>query len=187
MLFRSASVWLGYYDSSVSLNQYGLNSNSAAAVWGKIMKKAHEGLEVKDIPMPDGIVTEYVCKDSGELPTDLCKNDPRGNRVYKEYFIKGTEPTHLCEAHVKAQINSTNNKLATSSTPDNLTVEKIFVKKDNPNSATGDYVYVLPSALDDYVTPKREENPPDEDSKDEDSKDEDNNNLLDDLLDDLLD
>ena len=81
-----------------------------------------EGYEVKDIEMPDGIVSVTVCKDSGKLPTDLCRHDSRGDRVYTEYFIKGTEPTTYCDAHVSAEVNSSNNKLATSNTPKNLIV-----------------------------------------------------------------
>lgn len=105
--YYSGSVWLGYYNSSVNLNrQYGLNSDSAASVWGKIMAKAHEQLEVKDIEMPSDLVTLTVCKDSGKLPTKSCYN------TYTEYFIKGTEPTSYCTYHSYYnynQYNSNNN------------------------------------------------------------------------------
>lgn len=147
--YLSGSVWLGYYDNSKSV---GSNSNLSAKVWGQIMAKAHEGLEVKDLEMPDGIVTVAVCQDSGKLPTDLCGNDPRGSRIYHDLFISGTEPTTLCETHVKANINSSNNKLATDNTPTSLLSEGIFVKKDNPNSATYDYKYILPIDLDDTIS-----------------------------------
>jgi penicillin-binding protein 1A len=147
--YLSGSVWLGYYDSSKTV---GSNSNLAAKVWGQIMSKAHEGLEVTDLEQPEGIIQVAVCQDSGNLPTDLCSNDPRGTRVYHELFISGTEPTTLCETHVKAKINSSNNKLATESTPADLSTEGIFVKKDYPNEATYDYKYVLPIELDDTVS-----------------------------------
>ena len=89
--YYSGSVWLGYYDSSTSLNQLGLNSNAAAAVWGKIMSKVHEGLEVKNIEQPDGIIRSEVCIDSAsqygfktnsnseyryeKVPTKACRDD----------------------------------------------------------------------------------------------------------------
>ena len=146
--YLSGSVWLGYYNSAQTV---GSNSNFPAKVWGQIMAKAHEGLEVKDLEMPDGIVQVAVCQDSGKLPTDLCANDPRGTRVYHELFIKGTEPTALCDIHVKSTINSATGKLATASTPKNLIAEGIYVKKEYPNSSTGDYKFVLPIEQDDTV------------------------------------
>lgn len=144
----SASVWLGYDNRTPMNDGY---SSASARVWGKIMAKASEGMSTKDIPMPDNIVKVAVCKDSGHLPTDLCRQDPRGNRVYEEYFIKGTEPTGYCENHVKVKVNSANNKLATPNTPSHLVVEKIFIKKASPNPATSDYQYVLPTEYDDTI------------------------------------
>ncbi|MDU4937445.1 MAG: transglycosylase domain-containing protein [Clostridium sp.] len=144
----SASVWLGYDNRTSMDNGY---SSASARVWGKIMAKASEGMSTKDISMPNNIVKVAVCKDSGHLPTDLCRQDPRGNRVYEEYFIKGTEPTGYCENHVKVKVNSANNKLATPNTPSHLVVEKIFVKKASPNPVTDDYKYVLPTEYDDTV------------------------------------
>lgn len=165
--YLSASVWLGY-DTPKSM---GANSNVAATVWGKLMQKAHEGLAVKDIEMPKGIVTAPVCIDSGKSPTDLCNADPRGDRVYEEMFIEGTEPSGLCEAHVLAKVNSSNNKLATDSTPSHLIIEKVFVKKNNPSPDAGDFQYTLPTEYDDSShTPS--ELP--EDNEDENNKDSEN-------------
>ena len=153
-------------------------SSSASKVWGKIMAKASEGMNTKDITMPDNIVKVAVCKDSGHLPTDLCRQDPRGNRVYEEYFIKGTEPTGYCENHIKVKVNSANNKLVTPNTPSHLVVEKIFVKKASPNPATDDYKYVLPTEYDDTigapVLPPTDTDNEDEDPEGDDKLPEDN-------------
>ena len=112
------------------------------------MKHAHEGLEVTELDEPSGIVKVSVCKDSGLLPTSLCTGDPRGNRVYEELFVEGTEPTTTCDVHVLANINRLNNKLATPGTPRFLTRKAIYIKKDHPNPATADYYMVLPSSYD---------------------------------------
>lgn len=168
----SASVWLGY-DNRTPM---GGSSNAAATVWGKIMAKASEGMSTKDITMPDNLVRLEVCKDSGYLPTDLCRQDPRGNRVYTEYFAKGTEPTGYCENHVLVNVNSSNNKLANENTPANLVVGKVFVKKASPNPSTADYKYLVPTEQDDTVaTPPIM--PPVEDSTDKD-KDEGDDDFL---------
>lgn len=142
--YYSASVWIGY-DMPTKLNGY---SSSAASLWGDVMRVVHQGLSYKEIEKPSTVVTATVCRDSGKLATDLCAQDQRGSRVRTEYFIEGTQPTTACDVHVTAKVNSTNNKLATASTSVRNIVTKVFIKKLNPNSATTDYPYVLPTEYD---------------------------------------
>lgn len=142
--YLSGSVWLGYDNPTKLVG----GSSACAKLWGMLMERAHEGLKVKEIEEPSGIVKVAVCKDSGLLPSSLCSQDPRGNRVYEELFAEGTEPTTACDVHVIANINRLNNKLATPGTPSFLTRKSIFIKKSNPNPATADYYMVLPSRYD---------------------------------------
>ena len=142
--YLSGSVWLGYDNPTKLVG----GSSACAKLWGMLMERAHEGLKVKEIEEPSGIVKVAVCKDSGLLPSSLCSQDPRGNRVYEELFAEGTEPTTACDVHVIANINRLNNKLATPGTPSLLTRKSIFIKKSNPNPATADYYMVLPSRYD---------------------------------------
>lgn len=145
--YLSASVWIGY-DNPTTL--YG-SSSGCAALWGKLMQKAHENYNVTEIEAPTGLVTANVCKDSGLLPSNLCTSDPRGSRVITEYFIEGTEPTETCKTHVSANVNLLNGKLATPATPSIITRSKVFIAKDNPNPVTADYPYILPSLYDNTV------------------------------------
>jgi len=147
--YLSGSVWLGF-DIPKTL---GTNSNTAASVWGKIMAKAHEGYEVKDIDQPGGIVRVSVCKDSGKLPTAYCARDQRGGRVYEELFIDGTQPTGLCENHVLVKVNHSNGKLATANTPASLLVERILIKKPIANPAAKDFKFTVPTVNDDTTAP----------------------------------
>lgn len=142
--YLSGSVWVGYDKPKQLIG----SSSGCATLWGKLMAKAHEGLEVSDVEEPSGIVKVNVCKDSGLLPSSLCSQDSRGNRVITELFIEGTEPTETCDTHVVANVNMFNNKLVTPTTPSVLTRSGVFIKKDNPNSATSDYSNVLPSSYD---------------------------------------
>jgi penicillin-binding protein 1A len=73
-------------------------------------------LGVKDIEEPSDIVKVNVCKDSGLLPNLFCSLDIRGNRVYEELFIKGTEPTTNCQIHPTTISNILNSGLSTSET-----------------------------------------------------------------------
>ncbi|MGL5086751.1 MAG: transglycosylase domain-containing protein, partial [Clostridium sp.] len=157
--YYSASVWLGY-DNNDDMNGY---SSALASVWAKIMAPAHEGLEIKELEKPSGIVTASVCKDSGKKPTDLCSKDQRGSRASSEMFISGTEPTAVCDVHVTAKVNKNNNKLANNNTPKGLIVDRVFIKKPNANPAAADYKYVLPFSADDSIAevPKPEVPTPD--------------------------
>lgn len=143
--YLSGSVWIGY-DNPTKLSG---GSSGCAKLWGIIMKKAHEGMEVKDIEEPSDIVKVNVCQDSGELPTPGCYSDSRGSRIIEEMFAEGTQPTSGCTTHVWANVNRLNNRLATPSTPGFLTRKQVFIKKEHPNSATADFHVVLPSGYDD--------------------------------------
>lgn len=88
--YLSASVWLGY-DNNYSM--YDDDSNTAASVWGKVMKVAHEGYPSNiDVQKPSELVQEKVCTLSGKLPTLNCP-------ALLEYFVPGTKPTSYCEEH----------------------------------------------------------------------------------------
>lgn len=165
----SGAVWVGY-DNQASIKGGG-SGRTASNLWGLIMKKANEGLSTKDIEKPSGIVEVAVCKDSGLLATDLCRNDPRGNRVYTEMFIDGTQPTSYCETHVSARVNSLTGLLATDNTPLGLITNRIFIKKDHPNSVTADYKYVLPTSYDSMTSmPQSEDKDKDKDNKHDEDK-----------------
>lgn len=179
--YLSGSIWLGY-DTPKSM--YNGSSDKAAALWGKIMEKAHEGLDYKEIDMPSGITSATICMDSGKLASDLCYKDSR-DRVYDEYFIEGTEPSTYCDAHVSVTLNSSNNKLANSYTPSFLKMTSVYVKKPHPNRITKDYPYLLPSfAEDDYVESplvEDEENNSSEEESENENK-ENNHTIKDDII-----
>lgn len=158
--YYSGSVWIGH-DKPKSFPSGVISSNTTAAMWGKIMKVAHEGLASKDIAKPSGIVSRAVCSVSGKVPTELCSKDPRGSTVYTEMFIAGTQPTTLCDIHVEAQINKSNGKLATEFTPAELLETRVFIKRDyKPSKSLGDQQYVLPTEKDDTLPPPPETKPP---------------------------
>ncbi|GKX65999.1 transglycosylase domain-containing protein [Inconstantimicrobium mannanitabidum] len=151
--YLSAAIWVGYDNPRELLDPYGTSNVSSGSVagtlWGMIMKKAHDGLQFKDIPKPDGVIKGAVCMDSGKLATDLCKRDPRGNRVVEDLFIgTSSSSNELCDVHVTAKVNKLNGKLATENTPANLIEERVFInKKLDPSSP--DYKYMLPTEKDD--------------------------------------
>ncbi|MEG2455158.1 MAG: penicillin-binding transpeptidase domain-containing protein, partial [Oscillospiraceae bacterium] len=94
--YYTAAVWCGYDQQE----RMGNSGNPPAALWKKVMSQLHDGLENKDFPKPTDVelVTASYCLDSGMIPTDACKADPRG-RIATGVFAKGDEPKQTCTAH----------------------------------------------------------------------------------------
>jgi penicillin-binding protein 1A len=139
--YYSGAVWIGNDDNSVTTN---ISSNTAAGLWGKIMAKAHTGLTNKKIDQPSGVTMAEICSVSGKLATDACANAPGGSTVYTEYFVQGTIPTELCDAHVQVEVNSLTGLLAGPNTPAFLRIAKVFLT----SSYTSDPALLLPTQQD---------------------------------------
>lgn len=137
----SAAVWIGNDDNSVTKGAY---SNTAAAIWGKIMKAAHTNASPRAVTMPSGISTASVCSISGKLATAACANDPRGSKVISDMYINGTIPTDKCDVHIEAKVNKLTGKLAGPLTPSMLIETRVFLKK----GYTTDPLLLLPSDVD---------------------------------------
>ncbi|MFR9302607.1 MAG: transglycosylase domain-containing protein [Fenollaria massiliensis] len=146
--YYTAATWMGNDSPKITITQ---NSWLAAKLWGHIMTKIHQDKESKpQFAQPDGIVKAYVCTKSGKKPNQFCSSDPRGV-VREEIFAKGTEPTETCKVHVALEVNSSNNKLATEFTPEELKITKVFTALNpayNPSEHNGilpkDYSYYPP-------------------------------------------
>lgn len=154
--YYTAATWYGY-DTPTAIPS-GATSN-ANIIWKNVMAAIHKDLKGKSFEKPDGIVTANVCKDSGLLATDACKNDPRGSRVYSEYFVKGTVPTKTCTCHVQAEICKETGKVAGPNCGNKES--KVFITRatDNTNwKKAGDAKYMLPEETCDNC--KEKNNPP---------------------------
>ena len=113
--YYSCVVWGGYDDNAPQSNG---QTTYPKKIWKAVMSRIHEGLEYKDFPRPEGIVTATVCKESGKLAIDgVCTNDPRGSAAYTEYFATGTAPTEYCDHHILANMCSESGQLAGPNCP----------------------------------------------------------------------
>ena len=138
--YYAAATWMGNDSPKITITQ---NSWLAAKLWGHIMTKIHQDKESKpQFAQPDGIVKAYVCTKSGKKPNQFCSSDPRGV-VREEIFAKGTEPTKTCDVHVALEVNSSNNKLATEFTPEELKITKVFTAL-NPAYKPSEHNGILP-------------------------------------------
>jgi len=95
--YYTAAIWMGYDD-----NQH-LPAGSSSyhmRMWRTIMERIHEDLPPRQFPeRPAGVTVQSVCRDSGHPATELCRIDPRGNRVHSELFAVGTIPSMPCPVH----------------------------------------------------------------------------------------
>jgi len=66
----------------------------AAPLWAAFMKKALADVPARAFPVPEGIVTRRICRETGLLATPDCPG-------YNEYFLFGHEPTVFCARHRK--------------------------------------------------------------------------------------
>lgn len=132
------ATWYGYnYPKSLKNSEY----NQALLMWNKVMNRVHAKLEVKDFdPAPDNVVKKSVCIYSGKTPGPYCKDDPRGDAIRTEYFMKGTEPTSsdICNVHVKVKVDITSKDiygrslLANPFCPPESVQEKVLLKRPVP-------------------------------------------------------
>lgn len=96
-------VWYGYKEAR-DIGTY--TGNPASAVFDRVMTALQSKNLLKSpaqavsAETESNIVSVLYCRDSGKLPCPACALDPRGNRVELGYFIKGTEPTEKCDAHI---------------------------------------------------------------------------------------
>ncbi|EGT3615391.1 peptidase [Clostridium perfringens] len=155
--YYSAAVWIGYDQPREMKTSSG---NVTSPIFGKIMGIAHKGLEYKEVQQPSGISKVAVCMDSGLKPTSLCTQDPRGSRVYYDWFVDGTAPTKYCDNHIKVRVNKLNNKLASNSTPSSLVTERAFLRRTWALGQTLDSKYAAPGSYDNTTSLPPEENKP---------------------------
>ena len=94
--YYTAVVWTGY-SSPERVRSSGRNPASIA--FNKVMSRIHQNLPDKDFFSINNLVTTDYCMDSGLLPTDACRNDPRGSRVSKMTLLRDDAPTTYCSRH----------------------------------------------------------------------------------------
>ena len=150
----TAAVWYGF---DVAEEIFWNDINPAGLIWRNNMRAIHDKYYEtgEEFSRPDGIVEVAVCRDSGMLPSKNCKNEPRGSRVYTEYFVEGTEPTEVCNHHEEVEVCKISGLLPTAECKDK--VKKSFLKKDNRLSAA-DLGYTAPTTKCDVCAKVESEN-----------------------------
>lgn len=97
-----AGIWTGLDDHSISLGEHQTGAHTALPFWADFVKLAYDTLKYddRDFPIPNGVVTREICKESYQLATPQCPE------TYTEYFHEGHVPTKTCEIHGKKKKKS---------------------------------------------------------------------------------
>ena len=138
--YYTAATWYGY-DTPESV----YNASFANTIWKNVMSDIHKNLKKASFEKPSNITSVSVCKDSGLIATDLCKNDQRGSRVYTEYFTKDTAPKKTCTCHVEAEICKNTQEVANANCKNKE--NKVFITRATESTSwkkAGDAKYMLP-------------------------------------------
>jgi len=83
---RLTGVWVGR-DRPSTIGPHETGARAALPIWLAAMQAFHEGLPVKDFPVPEGIEWVPIDQKTGKLPT------PESEDVVLEAFRVGTAPT----------------------------------------------------------------------------------------------
>jgi len=142
--YYTGAVWYGYDNKIAPISLKRPEYSQALIIWDAVMEKVHENLLPKSFSKPTtGIVEREICIYSGQIPTDLCKLDPRADTLpdtINEYFIEGTEPSvfDFCQVHqIIAQCPYSQdlygrNLLATEDCPINELIHKVGIVRPKP-------------------------------------------------------
>lgn len=155
--YYAGATWYGYDDNETVLG------SAATKIWAAIMKDIHKDLPKVRYQKPNNITTASICRDSGLIATEECRNDQRGNRSYSEYFAKGTIPTKTCTSHVNQKICKETGKIANDFCSD--IEQKVFITRENSDKNNSwrvaeDARYMLPTEKCDKHTEKKDTEKP---------------------------
>lgn len=135
--YYTCGVWIGHDDF---VHGFTLGTSAlwnATPFWKAVMNSLHEGLPDAKIydDVPDDVIEVTVCGVSGLLPNgELCSHEAAGKEYYQghepktEYFIKGTEPTTVCDMHTEVKWCTESNRLAGEYCSDDCIEYRLAVK-----------------------------------------------------------
>ncbi len=85
----ACGAWMGY-DDFTSMGKHFTAASKVVPWWTEFMKKAHQGLPVRNFDVPPDIVFAKIDADTGMLALPTCP------KVTLAAFKKGTDPKDLC-------------------------------------------------------------------------------------------
>ncbi|MDD2376179.1 MAG: transglycosylase domain-containing protein [Clostridia bacterium] len=145
--YYTIACWNGY-DTNKSIGYrtgIGAYPYTSMVLFNTVLNTISKGQEIKQFDKPSTIVKGSVCRISGFVATDACRNDPRGDQTITDIFASGSVPTKTCDIHKSVSICSETGLLATEFCPNPVT--KSFITRDYvPGVKPKDWGFMIPTA-----------------------------------------
>lgn len=134
--YYTCGVWMGHDDFVHGFTLGTSALYNATPFWQAVMNSLHEGLPDAKLydKVPDDVIEVTVCGVSGLLPNgELCSHESgpdgyEGHKPKKEYFIRGTEPTTVCDMHTEVKWCTESGRLAGEYCSEDCIEYKLAVK-----------------------------------------------------------
>jgi len=128
--YYTIACWNGYDDPKPIgyRNSVGAYPYTSMVLFNTVLNTISKGQTVKQFEKPASVITASVCRISGLVATDACRNDPRGDQTITDLFAVGSVPTKTCDIHKSVSICSLTGLLATQFCPNPVT--KSFISRD---------------------------------------------------------
>lgn len=124
--YITAGIWCGYRDSDAPIGKV---FPTHIKIWDDVMSDIHSYLleskndsEIEGFSKK-GLINREFCMDSGDIYTDICALDPRGERIESGYFIRGFAPSKRCERHIACRYDIVAEGVASENCPENFVRE----------------------------------------------------------------
>lgn len=135
--YYTCGIW-GGHDS----NEAQSDGSYVKRIWQSIMSQAHAGKENQALVDTSGLTSKTICTKCGNVAVSgLCNATSQGDMTSVLYFAPGTEPTSLCQCHVRVTICETSGKEAGTYCPTESKVTKIYLQSGT--EGTEDSAYAL--------------------------------------------
>lgn len=113
--YYTAGIWCGYESADKSVAGI---APSHLEIWDTVMTEIHSHLESIDREFSvEGLAYRPYCMDSGDVYTDACRLDVRGNRREYGYFTPYSVPRLGCTTHVTCYYDSVSKGVASTLCP----------------------------------------------------------------------
>lgn len=148
--YLTAGIWCGYRESDTPIGKV---FPTHVKIWDDVMRELHYNLleyksdsEIESFSK-SGLIKRDFCVDSGELYTDICAKDPRGERIESGYFMRGFAPSEKCNTHILCRYDTVTEGVASDNCPEDFVKEIALLLINNrrfPKEiiiSDADYVY----------------------------------------------
>lgn len=149
--YYTIACWNGYdkvggkpAQKAIGYRKIGSYPYTSVSLFNTVVNGISKSQATKRFVAPDTVTKAELCKVSGLVATDACRNDPRGSQVGSDYVAKDSIPTQTCNIHKIVKICKDTGKIATEYCPN--IEEKSFITRDyTPNIKPSDWAYMAPT------------------------------------------